>query len=332
MHFGIFLKTAMMRGVISVVYLHSLLMKNSPFYPVYWPSWLALALLRLWVALPYSWIFYSGKGLGWLMDKALKGRRHVVEVNIGLCFPELSDSQQDALVSKTMQSTALGLLETAYSWWASDAAIKKRSHVEGLEHIDKANQEGRGVLLIGAHYTTLDLSGRVLGSERLIDVVYRPQGNKAFDYIINRSRTKHLGELIEKIDMRKMIKRLKRGHTVWYASDQDLGPRGSVFVPFFGIPTATITTIRQLVKLSGAKVLFYAHYRIDDGGNSRYVGKVLDVFDEKLGTEDIENARQVNQVIEDSIRPHPEQYLWVHRRFKTRPNEDDPDFYAKFRK
>jgi Kdo2-lipid IVA lauroyltransferase/acyltransferase len=307
-------------------------MKNSPFHPIYWPSWLALGLLRLWVSLPFSWIYYSGKGLGWLMDKTLKGRRHVVEVNIGLCFPELTEVQQDALVSKTMQSTALGLLETAYSWWASDAAIINRSQMEGLEHIDKAKEEGRGVLMIGAHYTTLDLSGRVFGSERPCDVIYRPQGNEAFDYIINSSRNRHLGELIDKRDMRKMVKRLKQGHTVWYASDQDLGPRGAVFAPFFGIPTATITTIRQLVKLSGAKVVFYAHYRIDDGGNSRYVGKVLDVFDEKLGTDDIEDARQINKVIEDSIRPHPEQYLWVHRRFKTRPSEQDPDFYARFRK
>jgi KDO2-lipid IV(A) lauroyltransferase len=307
-------------------------MKNSPFHPIYWPSWLALGLLRLWVSLPFSWIYYSGKGLGWLMDKTLKGRRHVVEVNIGLCFPELTEVQQDALVSKTMQSTALGLLETAYSWWASDAAIINRSQMEGLEHIDKAKEEGRGVLMIGAHYTTLDLSGRVFGSERPCDVIYRPQGNEAFDYIINSSRTRHLGELIDKRDMRKMVKRLKQGHTVWYASDQDFGPRGAVFAPFFGIPTATITTIRQLVKLSGAKVVFYAHYRIDDGGNSRYVGKVLDVFDEKLGIDDIEDARQINKVIEDSIRPHPEQYLWVHRRFKTRPSEQDPDFYARFRK
>ena len=184
-------------------------MKNSPFHPIYWPSWLALGLLRLWVSLPFSWIYYSGKGLGWLMDKTLKGRRHVVEVNIGLCFPELTEVQQDALVSKTMQSTALGLLETAYSWWSSDAAIINRSQMEGLEHIDKAKEEGRGVLMIGAHYTTLDLSGRVFGSERPCDVIYRPQGNEAFDYIINSSRTRHLGELIDKRDMRKMVKRLK---------------------------------------------------------------------------------------------------------------------------
>jgi len=330
MHFGIFFKTAMISRVISTVYPSNLLMKNSLFHPLYWPSWLAIGLLRIWVTLPYSWIYYSGKGLGWLMDKTLKGRRHVVEVNIGLCFPELTDTQQDALVSKTMQSTAIGLLESAYSWWASDAAIKKRSHMEGLDHIDKAGEEGRGVLLIGAHYTTLDLSGRVFGSERPCDVIYRPQRNKVFDYVINSSRTKHLGELIDKLDMRKMVKRLKKGHTVWYASDQDFGRRGSVFAPFFGIPTATLTTIRQLVKLSGAKVLFYAHHRIDDGGNSRYVGKILDVFDENIGAEDIEDARQVNQVIENSIRPFPEQYLWVHRRFKTRPSEDDADLYANF--
>lgn len=307
-------------------------MKKSPFHPVYWPSWLVLALLRLWVALPYPIIYYSGRGLGWLMDKTMKGRRHVVEVNIGLCFPELSATEQDTLVSKTMQSTALGLLEVVYSWWASDAAIKKHSRVEGLEYVDKANAEGRGILMIGAHFTTMDLSGRVYCSERPADVIYRPQANAAFNYVINKARNNFYQELLDKRDFRKIIKRLKQGHTVWYASDQDFGPKGAVFAPFFGIPTATVTTVRQLMKLSGARVLFYACYRIDEGGNSRYLGKVIDAFDDELGLDDTRDAELINKAIEDAIRVHPEQYLWVHRRFKTRPNSDDPDFYAKFQK
>lgn len=200
-------------------------MKKSPFHPVYWPSWLVLALLRLWVALPYPIIYYSGRGLGWLMDKTMKGRRHVVEVNIGLCFPELSATEQNTLVSKTMQSTALGLLETVYSWWASDASIKKRSCVEGLEYVHKANEEGRGVIMMGAHFTTLDLSGRVYGTIAPADIVYRPQANAAFNYFINRARGKCYEELIDKRDIRRMIKRLKQGHTIWYATDQDFGPK-----------------------------------------------------------------------------------------------------------
>jgi KDO2-lipid IV(A) lauroyltransferase len=277
-------------------------------------------------------IYYSGRALGWMMDKAMKRRRYVVEVNIGLCFPELSAVEQDALVSKTMQSTALGLLETVYSWWASDASIKKRSRVEGLEHVDKANQEGRGILVIGAHFTTMDLSGRVYCSERPTDIIYRPQANAAYNYVINRARSHVYGELIEKRDFRKVIKRLKQGHTVWYASDQDFGPRGAVFAPFFGIPAATLTTVRRLIRLSGAKVLFYASYRIDDGGNSHYLGKIIDAFGEELGHDDSRDAELINKTIEDAVRVHPDQYLWVHRRFKTRPNADDPDFYAKFHK
>jgi KDO2-lipid IV(A) lauroyltransferase len=307
-------------------------MKKSPFHPVYWSSWLALAPLRLWAALPYPVIYYSGRGLGWLMDKTMKSRRYVVEVNIGLCFPELSAAEQDALVSKTMQSTALGLLETVYSWWASDAAIKKRSRVEGLEHVDKANREGQGILVIGAHFTTMDLSGRVYCSERPTDIIYRPQANAAYNYVINRARSHVYGELIEKRDFRKVIKRLKQGHTVWYASDQDFGPRGAVFAPFFGIPAATLTTVRRLIRLSGAKVLFYASYRIDDGGNSHYLGKIIDAFGEELGHDDSRDAELINKTIEDAVRVHPDQYLWAHRRFKTRPNNDDPDFYAKFHK
>ena len=307
-------------------------MKDSPFHPVYWPSWLAIGILRIWTALPYAWVYHSGKGLGWLMGKTLISRRHVVDVNLRLCYPELSDDERDRLVNKNMKSTGLGLLETAYSWWASDEEIIKRSKLEGLEHVDKAEKEGRGILTVGAHFTTLDLSGRVYGARRPVDIVYRPQKNKAFDYIINNSRTKHLGELIDKRNMRKMVRRLKQGYTVWIASDQDMGPKGAVFAPFFGVSTATLTTVKQLIRLTGAKVLYYAHYRIDDGANSHYLGRIIDAFDENIGLDDEEDARQVNQAIEDSLRPHPEQYLWMHRRFKTRPGKDDPDLYSQFRK
>ena len=131
-------------------------MKKSPFHPVYWPSWLVLGLLRLWVALPYPIIYYSGRGLGWLMEKTMKGRRHVVDVNIGLCFPELSATEQNTLVSKTMQSTALGLLEVVYSWWASDAAIKKRSRVARQQYIsDTGSGRNKNLMVVTFHLHTL---------------------------------------------------------------------------------------------------------------------------------------------------------------------------------
>ena len=133
--------------------------------------------------------------------------------------------------------------------------------------------------------------------------------------------------MVEKTEMRRLIKILKSGRAMWYASDQDFGRKHSVFAPFFGHQAATLASISKILKLTKAKPLYFSHYRIGEGKNTRYLMRISDPFGEELGDDDIKNAALINQTVEAAIHFAPEQYMWVHRRFKTRPNPKDPKFY-----
>lgn len=303
-------------------------MPDSVFHPRYWPTWIGLGILRCIILLPFPAQQAIGRGLGRVLSHRLKRRRHNAEVNIALCFPELSAEQQKQLVDANMQATTLGVIETGFSWWASDKAILARSRIEGLELLDEAQKSGRGVLLIGAHYTTLDLAGRVIGMHADLDITYKDQQNKAFDHCINQARKHSFTHLIEKNAMRNMVKNLKKGRVVWYAPDQDFGRQGSVFVPFFHHPAATLTTVGKLLKITGAKPLFYSHFRIEENGQTLYLAKIHDPFQDRFNEDDIHNATLLNQVIADVIREHPEQYLWVHERFRTQAQPGMPKPYT----
>jgi KDO2-lipid IV(A) lauroyltransferase len=301
-------------------------------HPRYWPSWLAIGLLRLVAALPLPVLLWLGNMLGIITYHLLKRRRHIAEVNIRLCFPELTPAEQQQLVKRVIISSITGMLETAYSWWAKDNDLVKRVDYEGLELIDQAKATGRGVLLIGSHFTTLDLAARMMTMKIDVDASYQQQNNPVFDHVILQSRLKLFRNMIEKTEMRRLVKLVKSGRTLWYASDQDFGRKHSVFAPFFGHPAATINTLSSILKLTKAKPLFFSHYRIGEGKNTRYLMRVSDPFAEQLGDDDLKNATLLNQVIEDAIRIAPEQYMWVHRRFKTRPNRHDPKFYDEIQK
>lgn len=303
-------------------------MPDSLFHPRYWPTWIGLGLLRCIILLPFKAQQAIGLCLGRVLAKTLKRRRHYAEVNIALCFPELSPGQQRQLVNNNLVSTTLGAIETAFGWWASDRAILAHSRIEGLELLAAAKQQGRGVLLIGAHYTTLDLAGRVIGMHADLDITYKDQKNKAFDYCINAARKRSFTHLIEKNAMRTMVRNLKNGRVVWYAPDQDFGRQGSVFVPFFHRPAATLTTVGKLLKITGAKPLFYSHFRIKENGQTVYLARIHDPFHDGFNDDDIHNATLLNQAIADVVREHPEQYLWVHERFRTQPHRGDPKPYT----
>ena len=258
----------------------------------------------------------------------LKRRRHIAEVNVGLCFPELSPEQQQQLVTDIIASTYLGMLETAYSWWASDEELDERTDFEGVALIEAAQAEGKGVLLIGSHFTTLDLAGRLLRLKVDVDSSYQKQKNPVFDYCILKYRLKRFTNMVEKKQMRRLIKLVKSGRAMWYATDQDFGRKNSVFAPFFGHQTATISTVGTLLKLTKAKPLYFSHYRLGKGKNTRYLIRVTDPFEGKFNDDDVNNATVLNSVIEQAVRVAPEQYLWVHRRFKTRPNKSDAKLYS----
>ncbi len=301
-------------------------------HPKYWPIWLLVGFLRLLILLPHSWLMHLGNVLGRLCYKFLHKRRYIAEVNIARCFPELSQEEQITLVKETTANVVKGFLEMPLAWWGSDKKLAKLTRLEGLELVEKYEQAGRGIIIIGMHYTTIEMAGATMRPYRKVEVTYKDQKGDLVQYLMHKYRSRSFSSQIEKNAMRTMVKNLRKGHAIWYAPDQDFGRDGAVFAPFFGIPAATITTLGKLQKMTGAKVLMFSHFRHDTENGSYYVGKMIDPFGECFSDNDIENATLMNQAIEDLIREYPSQYNWLYERFRTRPDRSEPKFYPKIKK
>lgn len=292
--------------------------------PQHWPSWLLVGVLKVVALLPLSVSFFLGRGLGRLFYRFAGKRRTIAEVNIALCFPELTEQEQALRVKASMISLGISFFEAGAALWGQKDKFKHRHTIEGLEHIEKAQADGRGALLVGAHFTTIDIAGRIVAYYQRVDTVYRKHKNPVMAYQITKARDA-FGESILRSDMGKLVKTLRRGNLAWYAPDQDYGAKQSVFAPFFGQQAATVTGSARIAKVSRAAMLPFAHYR-DGRGHYRVVIKpALENFP---SGDDVADATLVNQSVEASIRECPEQYLWVHRRFKTRP-EGLPRPYKK---
>ncbi|NNF97552.1 MAG: lipid A biosynthesis acyltransferase, partial [Halobacteria archaeon] len=220
----------------------STLLVKDFFAPKYWFTWLGLGTLRLSTYLPYAWIMRLGTGLGWLGFYLLAERRRITRTNIGLVFPELDEQTQRKIVKESFYSATLAIFESALSWWGSDNKLKPLYHVEGLEHLQAAMQPGNGVILLGGHYTTLEISGRLLAyCVSNVFPTYKRAHNRLFEAVMTQQRGRVSAGLIKSSDMRAILRCLKDNNIVWYAPDQDFGIQNSVFAPFLGIPTATLT-------------------------------------------------------------------------------------------
>ena len=281
----------------------------------YWPTWFLLALCKVVSMLPLSMQYHLGRILGNLAFRLLKKRRAVTQINIANCFPELSEPEQEQLVRHCFRSNGIGLIEALRSWYADPGLLAKRTRFHGLEHLHAALERGRGVILLGGHYSTLDLVGSLTTLEFEADVLQRDHSNPLFNTFMTRSRLRRYGNVISKHDIRQMLKSLKQNHVVWYATDQDYGRHNTVFAPFFGIPCSTLISTMKIARTSGAAVVPFSHFR--DEENGRY-----DIYFEAALTDfpsdDLEqDAARLNRLLENNIRKAPEQYLWMHKRFKT---------------
>ncbi len=292
--------------------------------PQYWPTWLGLAMLRLSVFLPYAAMKFLSHSLAYLIIIVLPGRKRIAEINIRLCFPKLTESEVQAMVRATFNSAAMSFFETSLAWWASDKRMKQMVSFEGVENIEAERKNNRGILLLGGHYTTLEISGRLLTYYmRDFRPVYKAARNKLFNKFMISCREKAINPLLENKNMKKIILALKKGSCVWYAPDQDFGPENSVFAPFMGVKIATLTATSRLAKLSGAAVIPFYSARCDDG---KYIIRFGKSFENFPSGDDIKDASKINSAIEEHVRQYPEQYLWLHRRFKTRP-KGEPKVY-----
>ncbi len=295
--------------------------------PKHWPTWIGLIILSSFTFLPYRLQMAIGRFLGHLSYALIPRRRHIVETNIQLAFPELNDDEQKKLVKKTFASTGMGIFETAMAWWGSQRRLESMVTINGLEHLQNALAQGKGVILLSAHFTSLELSGRLLSFSQPFQVTYKRAHNPLMEAVLRYSRKKHFIDAINTYDTREMISALKKNIATWYAMDQDFGARLHVFAPFMGVPTCTLVTTSKLAKMSGALVVPYFPKRLDDDC-CKYELTIHPALENFPSGDDLVDTTRLNDLITQHVKDAPDQYMWVHRRFKTRP-PGEPDVYTK---
>lgn len=294
--------------------------------PRHWPAWIGLGLIRLVALLPYRWLLPIGRGAGWLAARLLRGRRAVAARNIDLCFPDLDTAARSAMVEANLRDAGLMLVEFALAWMGSERAVRRIPlEIEGLEHLERARAAGRGVLLVGAHFSHLELCARLVSRRIRIAGMYREHEDAAFEWAIKRARLAYADAMFTKSELRQTVRWLKDGGIIWYAPDQDMRGKDSVFAPFFGVPASTITATHHFARLSGALVVPFFHRRLDGGGYAIRLEAPLAGFP---GTDIVADTTRVNASIERMVRAAPTQYLWMHKRFKTRP-PGEADIYRR---
>jgi KDO2-lipid IV(A) lauroyltransferase len=294
--------------------------------PKYWPAWLVIGLLWLMAKLPWPLQRQLGAGLGWLAWHLIAQRRNDTLINLALCFPELATTAREAMARDTFRNAGIGIFEAANAWFRNPEYYRERITFEGLEHLRAMETRGKGILLLGAHYSLLDLGAAMASLHFKVDTVYRPQKNPVFEYVMTCRRLRYHHWTISYRDMRLLIKALKSSHIVWYTPDQDFGLKHGVFAPFFGIPAATITTPTRLARVNDAAVMLIQFAR--KGNEERYHFVITPPLTDYPSDDEIADATRVNAHLEKLIRLSPTQYMWSHRRFKTQP-AGHPEIYPQ---
>lgn len=294
--------------------------------PRYWPTWIALGVLRVFEPLPFPLLVWLGRCVGGLAARLPLSFVHIARRNLELCLPERSPQEREQLLREHFRSVGIGIFETAISWWSSDERIRKLTRLEGEEHLKAALARGRGAILLSAHFTTLEIGARALCARLVTNIMYRPTRNRVLENFLMRNRGRQAKRAIPRDDVRTLIAALKSNEPVWYAPDQSYRKKGAEMVPFFSIPAATNTATSRLARMTGAAVLPYFPERL--AGSQGY-RMVIHPMLENFPTEDpAADAQHFNELIEAQVRRVPPQYLWIHRRFKGLTPEY-PDYYKK---
>lgn len=300
-------------------------------HPRFWLTWLLLGAARLVARLPPGPGLALGRGLGRLGLRIAGERQRIARINLALCFPTLGELERQRLLRRHFQSLGMALMETAWCWCLPPDRLRDRLRdISGEHHLREALNGGRGVIVLAAHFTHLEIGSTLLGLHYPGAAVYRPHRNSLLETFIQRRRGRHNvgGQLIPKARPRGMLKILRENHFLWYAADQDYRGAASMFVPFFGVLAASNAAIIRLARLSSAPVLPFYQERLDDGGYRLVFLPPLENFPTDDPGRDM---ACIHRILEAMIRRQPADYLWVHRRFKTRPPGERP-IYARSRK
>ncbi len=287
--------------------------------------WSLLALLRLVTLFPYRAQMGAGRLLGRIIYLLTGARKRIVDINLARCLPDLSQVERDAIKRACYRNIGTSLIEMAICWWWPAERLRGLVEIEGRQHIDQALARGQGVILLTGHFTSLEIGARLLTLFMPVQVMYRTQRNLLFDSYLYTRRNSYFVNTVSRKNTRQLLKGIRQGIPTWYAPDQDFRRERNVFAPFMGIATATITASSRLAQSSGAAVLpYYPERKADGSGYVLHIGPALENF--PTG-DDYADAAAINQSIENWVRRDPENYMWIHQRFKTRP-AGEADFYA----
>lgn len=246
------------------------------------------------------------------------GRRHVARRNLELCFPALEEPAREQLVRENFRATGRAVVETALAWYGGAQVDRIPFEVHGEEHLEAARTGDQAVIALSGHFLTVELAARLLPERIPMVAIYKPIRKKpVLDRAMLAARRRNVNDALSKDDIRGMLRALKGGLPIWYAGDQDYGRKHSVFAPFFGVPAATITALSRLSRMGKAKVVPLFFFRRPDGSYLIEFHPALEGFP---SGDDVIDATRMNQVLEQAVRRHPEQYLWVHKRFKRQPD------------
>ena len=294
--------------------------------PRYWPTWIGLGLLRLLGLLPFSSMVAIGGALGAVLRLVATRFVRTARRNLELVFPELDHEARERLLDRHFASLGIALLEIPLAWWSTPERIARLTDIQGREHLEAARALGRGVILLTAHFTTMEMAGRVLASVTPVGFLYRPTSNEVLAWALRRFRSAHGGHPIARDDIRAFIGALRNRECVWYAPDQSYRKKGAEMVRLFGVPAATNTLTPRLARMTGAPVLPYFLQRLP--GKEGYRAVIHPPLENFPSDDAVADTERFNHMIEAQVRLAPEQYLWIHRRFKGLTG-DYPDSYGR---
>ncbi|RUO30373.1 LpxL/LpxP family Kdo(2)-lipid IV(A) lauroyl/palmitoleoyl acyltransferase [Aliidiomarina soli] len=294
--------------------------------PTYWPTWLMVGFLYALSWLPYRLQLAMGKAVGRLLMKVAPKRVKVARRTLALSFPDMPEDEREQLLKENFKNAGIALFETGIAWWWPDWRLKRKITLEGWEHVQKNLDQGRGTFVLLFHFLNLEVHARSVGLFEPSVGLYRPHNNPLMEYLQTKGRSRSNKYMVDRKDVRGMIGALKDGEIAGYLPDQDYGPRRSVFAPLFDVEDACTTTgtsifanvknattmisvLQRLPKGRGYRLIFYPPEQAIPSGDS------------------FQDACNVNKEVERAVAIQPELYMWMHRRYKTRPAPDLPSYY-----
>ncbi len=288
-------------------------------HPANWGQLATLASLRLLARLPWRTGLRLGSALGALAYHLARQRRAIALRNLELCFPDMTADTREQLARANFRAAGRAVVETALGWYGGAQVDRIPVEVRGEEHLQTAQAGNPAVILLSGHFLCVELAARLLPDRIAMAVIYKPMKKKpVLDRAMLNARRHNLNDALPKDDIRAAVRTLKAGLPLWYAGDQDYGRKHSVFAPFFGVPAATITALSRLSRMGRARVVPLFFFRKEDGG---YLIEFQPALEDFPSGDDLADATRMNQVLEQAVLRYPEQYLWIHRRFKR---QEDP--------